>query len=180
MGFRDPVEVWIYFVLVTGWDLVGWFDFHMAWLLARGVHNEFLKRFERTHQQVFNCRRIAFCCFFQWLIDVHPTATIESQQKALNCAALGSSHSLGYVPIMRRNKGYWQIQSHYFHQTRTHRYYTPLYAVNLLASSTVVLSHCRQRIYACMGSWLAQTSVVPILLYISFPNNPALAQLNNK
>lgn len=125
----------------------------MAWLLAREAHNEFLKCFEKTHQQVFNCAEDWLSSFFfQWLIDVRPTDTIESQQKALNCAALDSSHSLGYVPIM---KTHWQIQSHYFHQTHTHRY-TPLYAVNLHASSPVVLPHCRQSIYtvySCMDSW---------------------------
>lgn len=97
--------------------------------------------FERTHQQIFNCAEKQVS-FFQCLIDMCPTATIDSQQKALNCDVLDFSHSLGSVPIMKihRNEGYWQIQSHYFHQTHTHRY-TPLYAVNLHASSPVVLSH---------------------------------------
>lgn len=116
------------------------------------------------------------CLVFQCLIDVHPTATIESQQKALNCAALDSSHSLGYVPIMKthRSDGYWQIQSHYFHQTHTH-WYTPLYAVNLHASSPVVLSHCRQSIHACMDLWLARLLLSWFFSVLAFPNNPAPA-----
>ena len=116
------------------------------------------------------------CLVFQCLIDVHPTATIESQQKALNCVALDSSHSLGYMPIMKthRSDGYWQIQSHYFHQTHTH-WYTPLYAVNLHASSPVVLSHCRQGIYACMDLWLARLLLSWFFSILAFPNNPAPA-----
>lgn len=89
------------------------------------------------------CRRMPF--FFLMTDWCPPISYFWITTKSLNCSALDSSHNPGCVPILKTQKKErcWLIQSHYFHQMHTHTN-TPLHAVNLCASSPLVLSHCTQ------------------------------------
>lgn len=147
---------WLRFARIHTW----------LWLSARETHNEFLKCFESTNQQVFNCAgellSISFVLFFQRLIDVRPTAR-ESQQNAIKC--LDSLNCLGYVPIMNTQEIMTVADwiSLFSSEAHTQTHCSPSF--ELASQLSRCLPHCRHNIYSCTDSRLAQTSVVLILLH---------------
>lgn len=169
IGFRGVIEVGIYFVLVVGWDSVGWFNFHMAWLLTREVHNEFsnvlkglISRFLTVQENSFLFSMVNWCLpnSYYWITTKRvklcgPGFLTQSRLRA---------HSENTLErrILADSISLFSLKRH----THTH--------------ASVTLSHSTQSMYAYMDSWLAQTSIVLILLMLVVQIIQLLLQLNNK